>query len=460
MLFNSFEFICLLLTTFFLYYLPAIQKWQVFILIAAGIVFYGFFNPYLLLLLFASASISFVFTYLVIHNTGNKKKLFATIGVAINLGVLLFFKYSGFFADLFLSSDNDMRNFLVSIPLPIGISFYTFHGISLLVDAYRNDESQRWVPTFNYRNSILYTLFFPQLVAGPILRAKYFIPQIVSKQFNQINWAFCFRHLLIGYFLKMVIADNLKEQTAYLSEDYLITSMSSITNIILLIGYACQIFADFAGYSYIARGLAGLFGYTIILNFNYPYIAKSFATFWRRWNIALSQFMHQYLYIPLGGNKKGLWFTYRNIFITMALAGFWHGAALGYLIWGIYHALFLMLERPFRAIKLTTAGGMIKRLVVFFIVVFGWVFFVFPEPERLLLFLQAVQLNWQLPLHYAPIYFTCLYSLPILAFHIYGWRKENGKQPPPVFKQVVFAIMLFMIIVNSGSAGSFIYFQF
>ncbi len=144
----------------------------------------------------------------------------------------------------------------------------------------------------------------------------------------------------------------------------------------------------------------------------------------------------------------------------MALAGFWHGAALGYLIWGIYHALFLMLERPFRAIKLTTAGGMIKRLVVFFIVVFGWVFFVFPEPERLLLFLQAVQLNWQLPLHYAPIYFTCLYSLPILAFHIYGWRKENGKQPPPVFKQVVFAIMLFMIIVNSGSAGSFIYFQF
>ncbi|MFI5171176.1 MAG: MBOAT family O-acyltransferase [Chitinophagales bacterium] len=439
--------------------MPVIKKWQAFILIGASLVFYSFQNPYLLILLLVSASASFYFTYQVFHSEGNKRKVWAICGVVFNLLVLIFFKYSGFLSSLFLG-DRDITNLLITIPLPIGISFYTFHGISMVVDAFKNDETEKWAHDFSYKRALLYTVFFPQLIAGPIMRAKNFLPQIKIYSLQDIPVNFCFRHLLIGYFLKMFVADNLKEQTAYFSEEYLLTSLSTTTCIVLLIGYACQIFSDFAGYSYIARGLAGLFGYRIILNFNYPYIANSFSDFWRRWNISLSQFMKIYLYIPLGGNQKGRVRTYINLMITMGLAGLWHGASLGYLLWGIYHGIFLgigrLLTNKWRGLLIT----IIRRLIVLIAVIFGWVFFIFPEKENFLLFFHTFRHNTKLPLHYSPVYFTLIYCVPVLLFHLNGYYKERKMAISQKWKPVAFAVMLFLIVWNAGTAGKFIYFQF
>jgi alginate O-acetyltransferase complex protein AlgI len=327
MLFTSLEFLIFLVSTLLVYYSVPTKKMQLITVTIASCIFYAWNHLPLLLLLIFSILVNY-YVVLCINNEHKRGKIYATLGVTINLIVLSIFKYSGLIATSLNIQNGDIGSFMIAIPLPIGISFYTFQGISLVVDSYRGKvtSSNPQKSTDSFIHYFHYISFFPQLVAGPIVKARTFLPQITKKDFKNIRWDYCFKLITLGYFLKMVVADNLKNYTFWMEYPFF-DNKATITLFSYLFGYSMQIFADFEGYSLIAIGIAGLFGYHLPKNFNFPYIAKSFSDFWRRWHISLSSFLKEYLYIPLGGNKNGKVRTYFNLFITMFLGGLWHGAA-------------------------------------------------------------------------------------------------------------------------------------
>ena len=281
MLFTSLPFLILLGITLFLYYVPFLQRAQVLLLIAASFVFYAYSKPWLLLILILSCTINAVSSYGIFRSTGwPARRAWAVLGVGVNLGLLLFFKYSRLLFESFGGNTHELRGvggFLLTIPLPIGISFFTFQGISLVVDTFRWKQKGSSIPFFprnfwhHFYNTTFFKAFFPQLIAGPIVKAHQFLPQIGTKYLYRVRWDVAFRFLVTGYFLKMVVADNLKDQTFWILAPYFVT-LSSVDLTTMLFGYSMQIFADFAGYSLIALGLAELFGYHLPENFRFPYI--------------------------------------------------------------------------------------------------------------------------------------------------------------------------------------------
>jgi alginate O-acetyltransferase complex protein AlgI len=310
---------------------------------------------------------------------------------------------------------------------------------------------------------LLFISFFPHLVAGPILKAHDFLPQIGVKKFNDIQWTYVFKKLIIGYFLKMVVADNLKDFTYWISYPYF-QSKSTITLITMLFGYSAQIFADFAGYSLIAIGLSKLFGYQFLNNFSFPYISTSFKDFWKRWHISLSSFLMEYLYFPLGGNKKGKMRTYLNLMITMVLGGLWHGAAISYAVWGAFHGLALAIER-FLSNYITIKTGMVVRILqrvfVFFFITLAWLLFKLPEFNDVVNYFKSMGSNFWMADSYDIIAYVLLYSSPVFLYHLaYLVRNKSYFQVVRKNEYLPYAIMLFLIIANSGSSGTFIYFQF
>jgi alginate O-acetyltransferase complex protein AlgI len=474
MLFNSFPFFVLLLLTFIVYYLPVgfFRKGntQLLVLIMASIIFYGYFKPSLLLLLAFSGAVNVITSYFVHYGTPRYRLLLASTGVIVNLAVLAFFKYSPLIAASFFDTKEGIGAYLLTIPLPIGISFFTFEGISLVVDTYKGHKSDKFknlvhesFPT-HIRNSFFFIVFFPHLVSGPILKAHDFIPQIGKKFFKDIDWSYCFRLLVTGYFLKLVVADNLNDFTSSLIYPGFMT-FSTFDLVFMLLGYSFQIFADFAGYSLIALGLAALFGYRLMQNFNFPYISVSFSEFWKRWHISLSTFLKEYLYFPLGGNRKGKIRTYINLFITMVLGGLWHGAAWSYAVWGAFHGLMLALERLFNdrfefSIKRFSLFFYLKLLFIFSAVSLAWLLFKLPNFNQVIMYVKACYYNTGLVSNYISIFLIFLYGLPVILYHGMYLMRQSA---PVYLKKMEFAfygIMIFLIITNSGTAGTFIYFQF
>lgn len=472
MLFNSFEFAGLVLATFFLYYLPFLRRIQVQILIAASLFFYGYSNPKLLLLFLVSVLINVTTSYLVVHGHAEKRKVYATVGVALNLTILAFFKYSPLIGTTFFDSGNSLGQYLVQIPLPIGISFFTFEGISLVVDAYKGRD----IPEYRSLvaksvgrhtiNTTFFVAFFPHLVAGPILKAHDFIPQIKAKFFKDINWEYCYKTLVTGFFLKMVIADQLNHHTFWIEYPYF-ESHSSFILLVMLFGYSMQIFADFAGYSLIALGIAGLYGYRLMQNFNFPYISTSFSEFWRRWHISLSSFLKEYLYIPLGGNRKGPNRTYVNLMITMILGGLWHGAAWSYAIWGTFHGLTQAVER-FKKDRFPAPSApslprkIISGLLVFSLVTLAWLLFKLTEFKHVVAYILAIFNNTNTSSYMAIAAYILVYSTPVVLYHLYYLYRQAHptKQWPARLDPYFYGFMLFMVITNSGIGTDFIYFQF
>lgn len=468
MLFNSFIFLFLVLITFILYYGFKSEVMQIRILILSSLIFYSYSQPYLVLLLLFSVMINVISSYYVVYGNQKNKKTYAILGVVVNLLVLIFFKYSPLISRGLFDTSDSIGQFLLSIPLPIGISFFTFQGISLVVDVYKAErEKAETMVSASFSRHIqrilFFKAFFPQLIAGPIVKAHDFLPQIETKKYNQINWNFCFRSIVLGYFLKMVIADNLKDFTYWINFPYF-QGHSSITLIVMLFGYSFQIFADFAGYSLIAIGLAKLFGYDLIENFNFPYISSTFSEFWRRWHISLSSFLKEYLYIPLGGNRKSEFRTYFNLFLTMLIGGLWHGAAWSYAVWGGFHGLALVVEKflqshiKFKSNKFTKA---ISIFLVFNFVTLAWLLFKLPNFEYVIEYFKSIANNFNKEDNSAIITYISIYSLPIIVYHLIYLAK--GSKVYQFFKKVEFLFygsMLFLIVTNSGSSGSFIYFQF
>jgi len=425
----------------------------------------------LLILLIGSIALNALFRFLLATKPIAIARFWLTLGVAANLGLLGFFKYSGLLFLTFLGehAGSERSQFVLSIPLPIGISFFTFQGISLLVDTLRarsddhlrgllaENKSQHWIDT------TLFIAFFPQLVAGPIVKAHDFMPQINQKMVSEIDWAFAYRTLVIGYFLKMVVADNLKMFTMWIEYPVFLTK-STLTLLALLFGFSMQIFADFAGYSLIAISVSAIFGYRLSENFRFPYISCSFSEFWRRWHISLSSFLKEYLYIPLGGNRSGRLRTYFNLIVTMSLGGLWHGAAWSYAFWGLAHGVALVLERAFAnviPIEGKRSWKILGTMIVFSYVTFAWLLFKLPNFDHVLQFFGAMSTNLSLPNEIGLMAKVFVYSMPVIVYHLWHLARERVQnEAGQHLESFAFGAMLFLIVTNSGPTADFIYFQF
>jgi alginate O-acetyltransferase complex protein AlgI len=320
------------------------RRWRNGVLLVASLAFYAWGEaPYVALVL---ASVAFNgWMGVSIANAGDPRmrKRRLALAIAGNLGALAIFKYANFAA----ANVNAIAPVLgigppawAAIPLPLGISFFTFHAISYVVDVYkRNADAQRHVPTF-----ALYILLFPQLIAGPIIRWRDIASQLVAREARLADFAYGTRRFVIGLGKKALIANPLGRT----ADAIFALPANELTAPIAWLGLACytlQIYFDFSGYSDMAIGLMRMFGFRILENFNYPYIARSIREFWRRWHISLSNWFRDYLYVPLGGNRRGAWRAYRNLVIVFLLCGLWHGASWPFVLWGAWHGLFLVAER-------------------------------------------------------------------------------------------------------------------
>lgn len=496
MLFNSWEFVVLVVVAFGLYHAPWSagrhgKAWQVSLMLAASAVFYGWTDPRLLWLLGCSCAgnsvaVAGIIRQRIIGNDASVR-VWVRVAVALNLALLAAFKYAGFVGGWLPGLPAPWVEWLRTIPLPIGISFYTFHGISMIVDVARGDVNREGDAITGHGNRLaagtrdlgFYLLFFPQLVAGPIVKAKQFWPQIGAKRFGDIDWSLVIRSLVAGYFLKMVVADNLAEQTAVLAGDpQHLTAAGPLILLPLLYSYSIQIFADFGGYSLIAIGLAAMFGYRFPDNFRFPYLATSFTEFWRRWHMSLSAWLRDYLYIPLGGSRRGPFRNALNLFLVMFLGGLWHGAAWKFALWGSLHGLFLAAERWGRrggSSKPATgaennvrcvrrlAAGIGRWFATFNLVTVLWLAFLMPDLASIRAFAAGLAAPW----HFSgpPVFALAFFGLPVAIYHWWGWLAERPQGPPRwlLSRQVegcVHGLMLFLLATNSGAPRGFIYFQF
>ncbi len=346
--------------------------------------FYSYWSLSLCLLLIFSVLHTFIIGNL-IHKENNSKTCLV-IGVTISLGILFFFKYFNFFiSDL---GNVDLSNTIFSkIILPIGISFYTFQSISYLVDIYKKKIN----PT-NLKNLFIFIIFFPQLVAGPIVRASKLIPQIERGiQINFNNYKKGLMLILWGYFLKLCISNNLD---SYVSSVYnFIGESNTPTLFITSIFYSFLIYADFCGYSLIAIGILKILGLNIPANFLTPYFSKNLTEFWRRWHISLSKFLRDYLYIPLGGNKNGLKSGLKNILIVMTVGGLWHGASLNFILWGFFHGFFLSIEKILKNLKIKLNTSFFGTIYVFVIVTILWIPFSISNFDDLKIFISVFKIT-------------------------------------------------------------------
>lgn len=422
------------------------------------------------LLLLFSATINILTSYYVAYGNPQNRKQIAISGIVLNIAGLAFFKYSPLISDTLFSADSSIGNFLLKMPLPIGISFFTFEGISLVIDVWRDKKEEKKTTMLvtsslarHAQRTLFFISFFPHLIAGPILKAHDFYPQISIKNFKNITWENAFKNLIIGYFLKMVVADNLKNFTFWIAYPYF-EAHSTVDLCIMLFGYSIQIFADFAGYSLIAIGLGKLFGYNFQTNFYFPYISTSFKEFWKRWHISLSTFLMQYLYIPLGGNRKGKLRTYFNLLLTMVLGGLWHGAAWSYATWGLFHGGMLAIERLVNdnvKMKLPKSVLILKGFFVFTMVTLAWLLFKLPDFSHVIKYFETMTRNITKQGNINLNMYIFLYSFPVIIYHLCYLYKESKLITIIRNKEyILYAILLFFIATNSGTSGSFIYFQF
>ncbi|MDR1837747.1 MAG: MBOAT family protein, partial [Treponema sp.] len=346
------------------------EDYRVYFLLLSSLFFYAWGEPRYVLIMLLSIAINYSFGMFIDKSHTNKilAKLLLVLAVAGNLGILFYFKYLNFA----LHTANRVFNtgFLYyNIVMPIGISFFTFQGMSYVIDLYwRKVNVQK-----NPAKLAFYISFFPQLIAGPIVRYIDIKEQIEKRTVSADKFVAGAQRFVIGLAKKVIIANSLGE-TVDIIFNLPVSEMTAATAWLGIICYSFQIFFDFSGYSDMAIGLGRMFGFEFLENFNYPYISKSITEFWRRWHISLSSWFRDYVYIPLGGNRKGN--VYANLVFVFILTGFWHGANFQFVAWGLWHGLFLIIERLFGMREVKNKKIIPLRYVVtMLIVVVGWVFF-------------------------------------------------------------------------------------
>jgi alginate O-acetyltransferase complex protein AlgI len=441
--------------------MPRPQIWKPFIL-AASYVFYAAASPKFCVLL-AGITLGNQAAAKLVHRTENesRRKLIVGIAVALDLAVLGVFKYYGFFSQeinaLLDRAHLGLPVPLAAIALPVGISFITFQAISYTVDVHR-----RLLPPAKTIDVGLYLSFFPHLVAGPIVRAREFLPQLVTpRDPRQVAVGAGVALIVIGLVKKVAIADFLAREIvdpvfavpqAYHAPDVILASYA----------YAVQIFCDFSGYTDIAIGLALLMGFVFPQNFDRPYRSQSFREFWRRWHITLSRFLRDFLYIPLGGNRKGKIMQARNLMITMVLGGLWHGAAWGFVLWGFIHGAALVIENVFRG--RVSPPAWLKWFLTFNIVVLAWIPFRAPDLQLAADYISRLAhwgppTLWTLPVLFVVVLVIGLQLAPSRPMDALRVRFE-ALHPAALGASMASVIILVGATVSSQGVPPFIYFQF
>ncbi len=438
-------------------------------LLVLSLLFYGWHVPSYLVLLLFSTVVDYVIglrlAAVPMERVG-LRRLLLTLSMVTNLGLLAVFKYTGLLLDwgnrLTAAVGMPAGITVPEIVLPIGISFYTFQSMSYSIDIYRGQLA----PIRSFWRFLLFVSFFPQLVAGPIVRASEFLYQLPRRRGLRMHTFFEGVYLMLrGFFLKMVCADNLGPIVDTYWAQAAEPGASRWLTLLVAVFFSAQIFCDFAGYSSIARGLALQLGFRLPWNFNAPYIARTFSEFWNRWHITLSHWLRDYLYVPLGGNRRGRVRTYVNLAIVMLLGGLWHGAATHFIVWGGLHGGLLALERLLSINVKSKTWGVWRTLawaaVVQVFVVVAWVFF------RAEYVGQGVHVlkNAVLGVGTAPpveVLKTMIFLLPPIVLHARVWLHERMAVALPgrIEKGLLAGLYLYAVITMHGKSDGFIYFQF
>ncbi len=387
MVFSSVIFMFMYLPVVLLVYYIAPWKWRNIWLFVVNMLFYGWGEPVYIILMVICITINYINGILIdkYRDDNRKARLILVINVVINIGMLVFFKY----IDLIISTLS-MIPFLswlepIGVTLPIGISFYTFQTMSYPIDVYRGDADVQK----NYISFGTFVALFPQLIAGPIVRYKDVADQLGFRASSVDQFASGVRRFAIGLAKKVLIANNIGS----LWDVYAATSASELTVLGSWLGIAAfslQLYFDFSGYSDMAIGLGRMLGFEFLENFNYPYISKSITEFWRRWHMSLGTWFRDYVYIPLGGNRCSRRRQFFNILVVWSLTGIWHGASWTFLLWGLYYALFLMVEKAFLLKRLERAPAVVSHVYTIVIVVVGWVLFQTGSLDRCMVYLAAM----------------------------------------------------------------------
>ncbi len=483
MLFNSFEFLIFLPIVFVLYWFVFNKKlnWQNGLVLMASYFFYGWWSWEFMGLLMLSTALDYAYGFWVASPNRKKAKLFLWLSIINNLGILAVFKYYNFFALQFQSGLELLglhtNPILLELALPIGISFYTFHGMSYVFDIYRGQQK----PVKNFIDYAVFVSFFPLLVAGPIERANHLLPQVQkSRSFNYTQAVEGCRLILWGLFKKVVIADSLAEIVDEIFQNY--DTHNATTLIVGAIAFSFQIYGDFSGYSDIALGTAKLFGFELLSNFKFPYFSRDIAEFWRRWHISLSSWFRDYLYIPLGGSKNGKLKAVRNTFIIFLVSGFWHGASWNFIVWGFLHACgflpLLLLNRNRKHLTDVVAQDRLfpnpkelwQMATTFAFVSFAWIFFRAESMPIAVSYINQIgrslieypQQLWMLP--GGKTAFLCI--IPLI---VCDWYLRRDERKLKAFKNRKMNYLLYILLVFitfwklnlcSGQKIDFIYFQF
>ena len=376
MVFSSLVFLCIFLPVVLVVYnVSKTTTLKNIVLLIASLVFYAWGEPKWIVVMIITSLVDFVAGRLIDKHKGTKKaKLFLVLSVIITLGVLIVFKYMNF-----LTHNLNLLPFVnikeTSIALPIGISFYTFQAMSYVVDVYRGKvEVQK-----KYYKLLLYVSMFPQLVAGPIVRYSTISEEIENRKVNMEQLSDGITRFVAGLAKKVILANylGLLVDSTIGAEMRSLSCLGAWTG---LVAYFFQIYFDFSGYSDMAIGMGKMLGFNFLENFDYPYTARSITTFWRKWHISLSSFFRDYVYIPLGGNRR---FQLRNMFIVWVLTGFWHGASWNFIIWGFYYFILLSAEKYIFKNKLEKTPKIIGHIYTIFFVLIGWVFFYFEDLSQI-----------------------------------------------------------------------------
>lgn len=480
MLFNSLDFALFLPVVFLLYWFVFNKntETQNGFLVITSYIFYSWWDwKFCGLIAFSTLLDFWVSRKIQISQNQSRKKLFLTISLIANLGLLGFFKYYNFFIENFVEAFS-ILGFTINpdrldIVLPVGISFYTFQTLSYTIDVYRGDiKSSSNLITF-----AAYVSFFPQMVAGPIERATNFLPQFSKmRKFNYSTAIDGCRQILWGLVKKVVIADNCSEYVNYCFEHYESLSASSLW--MGAVFFAFQIYGDFSGYSDIAIGTSRLFGFNLMKNFSFPYFSRDISEFWRRWHISLSTWFRDYLYIPLGGSKVNTVKVIRNTLIIFLVSGFWHGANWTFIAWGGLNAIYILPlilrnknRKHLASVAQNSSLPSIKEVMqitfTFLLTTIAWVFFRSETLNNALIYISrmfdksAFSLPKNLELHYSSVAFITVFIL----LEWIGRRNEYGLEKtglnwPTSIRYMLYLILALVILMYSGSKQEFIYFQF
>ncbi|MDY0278704.1 MAG: MBOAT family O-acyltransferase [Acholeplasma sp.] len=465
MLFNSFSFLIFFPSVCILYFiLPYKYRW-VFLLLASYY-FYMNWKPIYALLIFGSTLVTYLSSLLIdkFREQKPKKRLFLVLSLILNFGVLFIYKYYNFINESVYQLF-DYLNISYKVPnldvlLPVGISFYTFQAVGYTIDVYRGDIK----PERNLGIYALFVSFFPQLVAGPIERAKSLLPQFRQKfDFDAIRIAAGLKQMLWGFFMKVVVADRV---SIYVNAIYNNVDHHNGTTLLLATFlFSVQIYCDFAGYSNIAIGAAKIMGFTLMENFRRPYFAKSISEFWKRWHISLSTWFRDYVYIPLGGNRVSPNRHLVNLFITFLMSGIWHGANWTFLIWGALHGFYLIIGVLKHRYFKDDSSSYVSILITLLLVMFGWVFFRANNITDAILVINKIFASQgklfvdQSTLVYSLFGIALLFLKEIKDEYHLNFHFSSSKKM--VIRYIYYVTMISIIILFGVFDGSqFIYFQF